>query len=66
MVTFLLFARPLLLRLGGCHKTEPQYYQVTSAFEYKKKHGRREWLRARIAHSSSGELIAEKFSRDAI
>ena len=64
MVTFLRFARPLLLRLGGCRNVTPQHYRVRAAFDYRKKQGRREWLRARLVQDASGSLVAEKFSRD--
>ena len=42
MVTFLRFARPLILRLGGCTDVEPAHYRVPAAFDYRKKRGRRE------------------------
>ncbi len=64
MVTFLRFARPLILRLGGCTEVEPAHYRVPADFDYKKKRGRREWLRARLAARPDGTLAAEKFSRD--
>tara|TARA_Y100001970_G_scaffold294331_1_gene450764 strand:- start:65469 stop:66740 length:1272 start_codon:yes stop_codon:yes gene_type:complete len=64
IVTFMIFARPLLLRLGGCTETKPRSYKVLSGFNYKKKKGRREWLRVKIRSDNQGELVAEKFSRD--
>ncbi len=64
MVTFMRFARPLILRLGGCARIEPAHYQVRAAFDYKKKLGRREWLRARLATGPDGSVGAEKFRRD--
>lgn len=64
MVTFLRFARPLILRLGGCTDTVPAHYRVRADFDYKKKEGRREWLRARLVTAASGEVAAEKFERD--
>ena len=60
MVTFLRFARPLILRLGGCTEVEPAHYRVPAAFDYKKKRGRREWLRARLSARPDGTLGAEK------
>ena len=52
MVTFLRFARPLILRLGGCTEVEPAHYRVPAGFDYKKKRGRREWLRARAVDAA--------------
>jgi molybdopterin molybdotransferase len=64
MVTFLRFARPLILRLGGCSDVEPAHYKVPVDFNYKKKRGRREWLRARLTTRPDGTRAAEKFARD--
>ncbi|MGQ0664692.1 MAG: molybdopterin molybdotransferase MoeA [Pseudomonadota bacterium] len=64
MVTFLRFARPVLLRLAGAVDTEPIFYRVRAGFEIKKKHGRREWVRARLAPSPDGAMVARKFPRD--
>ena len=64
MVTFLRFARPLILRLGGCTQVEPAHYRVPADFDYRKKKGRREWLRARLSARPDGTLGAEKFARD--
>jgi molybdopterin molybdotransferase len=60
---FLRFARPLLLRLAGCGDTAPRLYPVAAAFEHRKRAGRREWLRARLAPTADGGLAAEKFER---
>jgi molybdopterin molybdotransferase len=59
MVTFLAFARPLLLRLGGATISEPRSFEVRAGFEYKKKAERREYVRA---HLEGG--VARKFPRD--
>jgi molybdopterin molybdotransferase len=64
MVTFLRFARPMILRLGGCRDVTPQHYRVRAAFDYRKKPGRREWLRARLVRTEEGTLTAEKYSSD--
>ena len=64
MVTFMRFARPLILRLGGCTDVEPAHYRVAAGFDYRKKKGRREWLRARLSTQPDGTLGAEKFARD--
>ncbi|MGD9537482.1 MAG: gephyrin-like molybdotransferase Glp [Alphaproteobacteria bacterium] len=64
VVTFALFARPLLLGLGGASELDPVHYRVRADFDYKKKEGRREWLRARLVPGADGTLAAEKFARD--
>lgn len=47
MVSFLLFARPLLLKLLGLEPTEPLRLRAAADFTFRRKPGRREWLRAR-------------------
>jgi molybdopterin molybdotransferase len=64
MVTFLRFARPVLLRLLGAKEIEPVLFRVRADFEHKKKRGRREWVRARLFADGSGILSARKFPRD--
>lgn len=65
MVTFLRFARPVLLRLGGAIDVEPLSFRVRSEASIKKKIGRREWLRARLVPASDGGLpYARRFPRD--
>ena len=64
LVTFMLFARPAILRLGGCRKTKPEYYQVRAGFELRKKSGRREWLRVHLEQDNEGFPVARKFPRD--
>ena len=61
MVTFLRFARPAILKLSGAIDLQPVLFQVRAAFSQKKKIGRREWVRTRLAQGPSGELVAEKF-----
>ncbi len=64
MVTFLRFARPMLLRLGGASETAPHLFRVRAGFDAKKKEGRREWLRARLSLGEDGISIATRFPRD--
>ncbi len=64
MVTFLRFARPVLLRLGGATDIEPHLFRVRAGFDAKKKQGRREWLRARLARADDGMPVAHRFPRD--
>ena len=63
MVTFLRFARPLILRLGGCTQVDPVLYRVRAEFSHSKKANRREWVRARLETGGDGVLVARKFDR---
>jgi molybdopterin molybdotransferase len=66
MVTFLRFARPLLLGLGGASaaEREPHLFRVRAAFDIEKKHGRREWIRGRLAMGEDGIPVVRKYPRD--
>ena len=64
MVTFLRIARPLVLLLSGARNFEPQLYQVRSGFNFKKKVGRREWLRASLQKDDNGEMFVLKYTAD--
>jgi molybdopterin molybdotransferase len=49
MVCFLLFARPVLLRLAGAAWPEPRRFPVPAGFSFRKRPGgRSEYLRARL------------------
>lgn len=63
MVTFMRFARPALLRLAGCAEVAPHFFRVPVDFAHRKKAGRREWIRARLARDG-GALVARRFPRD--
>jgi len=63
-VCFLLYARPVLLTLGGGTWPEPQRFAVPAAFEIaNKKPDRREFLRGRLERRD-GMLHVAKFERD--
>ncbi|MBT5435793.1 MAG: molybdopterin molybdotransferase MoeA [Alphaproteobacteria bacterium] len=64
MVTFLRFARPLLLRLGGGKEVDPQLFSVRAAFDRKKKSGRREYVRVHLEYGDDGVLEAHAFHRE--
>jgi len=65
MVTFLLFVRPLVLRLSGARAETPRRHPVVAEFDYSKKKGRREWLRARLdAGDGLKPPRARRFPRD--
>lgn len=63
IVSFLNIARPILLRLAGAAPSPPIAFKVTAGFDFTKKIGRREWLRARLVATNDGP-VAEKFSED--
>jgi len=64
MVTFMRFARPALLLLGGATETDPLSFRVPAQFSYRKKAGRREWIRVSLKTDEHGVAGAEKFPRD--
>lgn len=64
MVCFLLYVRPLLLRLCGADWQEPTRYMLPAGFAIRsKKTDRREFLRG-ILRIDGGQLIADKYARD--
>lgn len=64
-VCFLLYVRPVLVRLGGGDWPEPARYPLKAAFSVpKKKTGRREFWRGFLTAEKNGELRAGKFERD--
>ena len=64
LVTFMRFARPAILKLGGCSRIEPDSYRVRAGFPVRKKAGRREWLRVRLDRDADGAPVVYKFPRD--
>lgn len=63
-VCALLYARPLLTRLGGGTWAEPRRYPLRAAFEFRgRKPGRREFWRGILVETPEG-LAVEKFRRD--
>ncbi len=62
-LTFAILGRPLILRLAGATMTPPLTFPVQTDFSYRKKAGRREYLRATLARDS-GVAIARRFPRD--
>jgi molybdopterin molybdotransferase len=63
-LTFAILARPLILRLAGAAPAPPLTFPVAAGFSYKKRAGRREYLRARLEREPGGALVAQKFARD--
>jgi molybdopterin molybdotransferase len=64
IVTFLRFARPLILRLAGATEVDPLLFKVRAAFARKKKTQRREFVRVRLKRGADGELEAHAFPRE--
>ncbi|EDP64697.1 Molybdopterin biosynthesis enzyme [alpha proteobacterium BAL199] len=60
VVTFLHLARPILLALAGADVPTPPRYPVQAGFAYKKKAGRREYVRVRIDPVAGGLPIARR------
>ncbi len=60
MVTFLMIAQPMLRRLGGERAYAPVRVPVAINFDYKKKTGRREWVRVRLEHDANGAPVLAK------
>ncbi len=60
MVTFMIIGRPLVLRLSGAADITGVRYPVESGFDYKKKAGRREWVRVKLETNGQGRLVAMK------
>jgi molybdopterin molybdotransferase len=63
IVTFVVLARPLILKLGGAAASPPRLFPVRAGFAYRKKPGRREYLRASLKRDGD-TLVAVKYPRD--
>src|SRR6516164_4069648 len=63
IVTFLVLARPLIAKLAGASVSEPRLFPVRADFGYRKKPGRREYLRANLARAD-GVVVAVKYPKD--
>ncbi|MCC7346065.1 MAG: molybdopterin molybdotransferase MoeA [Variibacter sp.] len=63
-VTFARVLRPLLLRLAGAGPEPLVAFPVRAAFAYKKKAGRREYVRVGLRADAAGALEAHKHPRD--
>jgi molybdopterin molybdotransferase len=62
-VTFAVLARPLILKLAGAAAAAPRVFPVRAQFDYRKKPGRREYLRARLERDGDA-VVAVKYPRD--
>ena len=63
-VTLLFVVRPLLARLAGEAYATPRGFTVRAAFAYRKRAGRREFVRVSLARDANGSWEARKFQRD--
>ncbi len=63
-VTFAYVVRPTILALLGATPEPLMGLPVRAAFAYKKKKGRREYVRASLRHADDGSLEAVKFPRE--
>lgn len=63
-VTFAHIARPAILALAGARMPPPLATRVRAAFSYRKKKGRREYVRASLRKTEDGWYEAVKFPRE--
>jgi len=63
-VTFVHVVRPLILRLAGGLMEPAQALPVRAAFSYRKKKGRREYVRVRLRSRGDGTLEAVKHPQE--
>jgi molybdopterin molybdotransferase len=63
-VTFVRVVWPLLLRLAGAAPRAPLALPVRATFAYRKRKGRREYVRVTLRQAADGVVEAIKFPRD--
>lgn len=63
-VTFVQVARALIARLGGETFVAPTPLTAQAAFAYRKKEGRREYVRVRLSRAADGTTTAEKHPQE--
>ena len=63
-VTFSAIVRPLVAALSGAMYEAPFALPVIADFAYKKKPGRREFVRVSLARNTAGQVVAKKHPRD--
>jgi molybdopterin molybdotransferase len=62
-LTFAILARPLILRLSGAAVAPPLTVPVKAGFSYRKKPGRRAYLRARLERDGAA-VVARRYPKD--
>jgi molybdopterin molybdotransferase len=63
-VTFARVVRPLLLRLAGAEAPPLLALPVRAAFPYRKKAGRREYVRVKLVRAADGVVEAVKHAQE--
>ena len=63
IVTFVVLARPLVLKLAGAAPSPPRLFPVRAGFACRKKLGRREYLRASLKREGDA-VVAVKYPSD--
>ena len=63
-VTFARVVRPLLLRLAGAQAEPLTALPVRLAFAYRKKSGRREYVRVALRHAADGSIEAVRHPQE--
>jgi molybdopterin molybdotransferase len=63
-VTFSAIVRPLMAAMTGALYHAPLPLPVIADFAYRKKPGRREFVRVSLAQNAAGEVVAKKHPRD--
>ena len=63
-VTFARVVRPLLLRLAGAEATPLLPLPVRATFAYRKRKGRREYVRVKLVRAADGGIDAVKHTQD--
>ncbi len=64
MVCFMIFARPLLLRLAGRSSWRLPMRRLPAGFDFKKRPGRREWLRGWVEADGTADAVVQRFPRE--
>jgi molybdopterin molybdotransferase len=62
-LTFAILGRPLILRLAGAAADAPALFRVRADFAYKKRKGRREYVRASLSRDGDA-VVAHKYPKD--
>ena len=63
-ITFARVVRPLLMRLAGALPQPLVALPVRAGFAYRKKTGRREYVRVHLRAGADGAIVAEKFAHE--
>ena len=62
MITFMIFARPVVKLLSGILDIRAHKFPVKANFNYSKKIGRLEWVRSNLKVNNEGTVVAERFA----